>query len=166
MNQNFKELRNYLITKFNFSEKHLSYWWADDIYAINYILQGAIKIKDEQIISFCENFVEKIININRHNYFFKGLLLHTLCLTSNLFNKYNEIVKGLAQKITSNQYNNGSWIEGHSLRIPHPSVLNPNKENIVWKEGNRGTNIIVKDYNRVFTTVSCLSALKIYEKRI
>lgn len=164
--KNFKELRNYLITKFNFSEKHLSYWWADDIYAINYILQGAIKIKDEQIISFCENFVEKIININRHNYFFKGLLLHTLCLTSNLFNKYNEIVKGLAQKITSNQYNNGSWIEGHSLRIPHPSVLNPNKENIVWKEGNRGTNIIVKDYNRVFTTVSCLSALKIYEKRI
>lgn len=165
-NKNFQDLKNYLTTKLSSYEKHLSYWWTDDIYAINYILQGAIQINDEQIISLCENFIEKIINTNRYNYFFKGLLLHTLCLTNNLFNKYNEIVKKLVKQIKCNQYDNGSWAENYSLRIPHPSIINPNKENIVWKEGNTGTNIIVKDYNRIFTTISCLTALKSYEKRI
>jgi hypothetical protein len=127
---------------------------------------GAIQFKDEQIISFCENLVKKIIKTSEHNYFFKGLLLNTLCLTDNLFNKYNEVIKKLATQIISNQYIDGSWEEGFSLIIPHPSVLNPNKENFVWEKGNSGTNIIVKDHNRIFTTVSCLIALKAYERKI
>ncbi len=90
--ENFKKLRTYLIAEFSTNEKHLSYWWTEDIYAINYILMGAIQFKDEQIIFICENFIEKIIKTNGYNYFFKGLLLHTLCLTDNLFNKYNDVL--------------------------------------------------------------------------
>ncbi len=164
--KSFKELRDYLISKFNSNEKHLSYWWSEDIYAINYILLGAVQFKDEQIISFCENFIEKIIITNEDNYFFKGLLLHTLCLTDNLFNKHNKVITELVFQITSNQYKDGSWVENFSLRIPHPSIINPNNENLVWEKGNNGTNIIVKDYNRIFTTSSCLTALKAYERRI
>ena len=163
--ENFKALRGYLITKFNSNEKHLSYWWTDDIYAINYILKGAVQIKDEHIISLCENLVQKVINIYEHNYFFKSLLLETLCLTDNLFNKYKEVITELVMQIKSNQFSDGSWKEDFSLRIPHPSISYPNKENITWKKGNRGTNIVVKDYNKVFTTISCLTALKAYEGR-
>ena len=163
----FKKLRDYLVKRLKSNNKILSYWWSEDIYAIYFILLGAIKTKDKQIVSLCENRIEELIDKeNELNYFFKGFLLKTLSLTDNLTDTYSKEIKKIVEQILSNQLSDGSWLEGYSLKIPHPSILDANDENIVWENNNRGTNIIVKDYNRLFTTAACLTALKIYESRI
>lgn len=164
--KSFESLRNYLIIHLSSNDGNLSYWWSEDIYAIYYILLGTVQYHDEQIISICEKKIEKIVKKETLNLFYSGLLLSALCLTETLFSKCGKKVKELVNEILLNQYTDGSWNESYSLRLPHPSVLNPNDEKIVWRKANKGTNIIVKDHNRIFTTVSCLTALKNYEERI
>lgn len=163
----FEKLRDYLIKKLKSDNKTLSYWWTEDIYAIYFILLGAIKNKDEQVVDLCENRIVKFIELEKElNYFFKGFLLKTLCLTNNLKFKYSKETEKLVDEISSNQFSDGSWLEGYSLKIPHPSSIKPDEESNVSIKANKGTNIVVKDYNRIFTTISCVTALKFYESRI
>ncbi|NQX82312.1 MAG: hypothetical protein HRT66_10010 [Flavobacteriaceae bacterium] len=161
----FKFLRSYLISKLKSYSNIISYWWAGEIYAIHYILLGAVKNKDTELVSICEIIVNKLVKKNEVNYFFKGLMLHTLCLTDNLFIKHNSKVIEIAEQIINKQYTDGSWEEGFSLKIPHPSVIDVNNKDIAWTKDSKGTNIMVSDYNRLFTTASCLTALKKYEER-
>lgn len=161
----FVKLRAYLIKKLQSNNKNLSYWWTEDIYAIYFILLGATKTEDKQVIALCEKRIEKLLK-KELNYFYKGFLLNTLCLTKSLFNKHFEQIKNLVNQISSNQFSDGSWLEDYSLKIPHPSVINSDDESIIWRKNDKGTNIVVKDFNRIFTTVSCLTAFKKYESRI
>jgi len=162
----FKHLREYLINNLESEDETLSYWWAEDIYAIYYILSGAVLFKDTQILKLCEKKVERLIEQDVSNNYFKGLLLSTLCLTDFMFDKFNKNAIKLYYDIINNQYSDGSWNESYSLRIPHPSTLSIHNRINIWSKANKGTNILVKDHNRFFTTISCLTALNLYEKRI
>jgi len=110
--------------------------------------------------------VERLIEQDVSNNYFKGLLLSTLCLTDFMFDKFNKNAIKLYYDIINNQYSDGSWNESYSLRIPHPSTLSIHNRINIWSKANKGTNILVKDHNRFFTTISCLTALNLYEKRI
>ena len=44
-------------------------------------------------------------------------------------------------------------------------MIDVNNKDIAWTKDSKGTNIMVSDYNRLFTTASCLTALKKYEER-
>lgn len=126
---------------------------------------GANKHKDKEIIELCVAIFPKQMTDLNINYFYKGLLLSSLCSIDNLFEEYKQVIKELYNQIISNQLPDGSWEGDYSLLMPHPSVLNVN-ENIKWIKDNKGTNIITKDFNRVFTTVSCLMGVSAYEKRV
>lgn len=162
----FKRLRSYILKTLKSSESNLSYWWSNDIYAIYYLILGADKLNDLEILDLCEKRLEYLIGQDSEfNYFDKGLLLSSLCLTDRYFTKYSDKVRKVADQILSNQLADGSWEESYALKMPHPSVLNASSDYIKCKKGDRGTNIITKDYNRIFTTASCLKALKHYESR-
>ena len=163
---NFSKLREYLIEKLRSKEKTLSYWWTSDIYSIYHLLFAAVQEDDSEIIKLCEERVEKVVNNKTNNYFIISTLLGSLLLTDSLLQKHKRVSKSLVNQILSNQYTDGSWESGYSLKIPHPSIINSADKSIEWKRGSRGTNILVKDYNRLFTTVSCLNSLKAYEERI
>ena len=162
----FKKLKDYLIKKLKSKDKTISYWWSKDTYAIYFILLAAVKSNNREIISLAEKKIDQLNKDEDLNFFFKGFLLKALCLTDNLYYKNEKRIKTLVTEISSNQFTDGSWLESYSLRMPFPGVLNADDKSIEWKQSNKGTNIIVKDYNRVFTTVSCFSALKAYESRI
>lgn len=165
--EEFGRLRGYLVKKLNSNDESLSYWWSNDIYAIYFVLLGAVKLDDLEIIRLCENRLENLIEREADlDYFYKGFLLSILCLTDNLFLKHTKQVKSLVGQILSNQFMDGSWQESYALKMPHPSIPNSSSGNFDCKKGNKGTNIITKDYNRIFTTVSCLKALKSYGSKI
>ncbi|MFK7750726.1 MAG: hypothetical protein AB8B65_20205 [Kordia sp.] len=160
----FQNLRTYLLNQLS-SKKHLlSYWWTTDAYALYYVLLAAIKTNDTEIIRLSEirTEIELKRTVKTTNYFYKSYLLKTVCLRANLLKKHRAEIDNIALQIISNQFADGSWKGNYSLKMPHPSVVNTARKDIQWKPGNKGTNCIVKDFNRVFTTVSCLSALKNY----
>lgn len=162
----FTRLRSYVLKTLKSSESNLSYWWSNDIYAIYYLILGADKLNDTEILDLSEKRLEHLIGRDfEFNYFDKGLLLSSLCLTDRYFKKHSDKAKKVADQILSNQLADGSWEESYVLKMPHPSILNASSDYIECKKGDRGTNIITKDYNRIFTTASCLKALKHYESR-
>jgi len=87
-------------------------------------------------------------------------------LTDRLFNSFNKQLKQLVNELINDQYLDGSWQQGNSLRIPHPSTLNVALKGIVWRKADKGTNILVEDHNRIFTTISCLNAVYSYQQKI
>lgn len=162
----FQQLRRYVLNQLSSKNTLLSYWWTADAYALYYVLLAASKIHDTEIIRLSEIRIEIELNAETRNYFYKSYLLKALCLRENLIKKHSSKIDTIALQIISNQFTDGSWQESHSLKMPHPNVINAAREDIQWKPANKGTNIIVKDFNRVFTTVSCLSALKNYGANI
>jgi hypothetical protein len=52
----------------------------------------------------------------------------------------------------------GSWPNDPILRIPLPSVIDPEKRHI-WLLGSRGIGIVVADQHRTFTSAACVAAL-------
>jgi len=163
----FNALRSYLLKGLESKETNLSYWWSNDIYAIYFLMLGADKLNDTEILDLCEKRLEHLIKQHsKFNYFDKGLVLSALCVRDQYFLKYSDQAKAVVDQILSNQLTDGSWQESYALKMPHPSVINASSSYIDCKKGNRGTNIITKDYNRIFTTASCLKALKYYESRV
>ncbi|MGH1387190.1 hypothetical protein [Kordia sp.] len=162
----FQQLRRYVLNQLSSKNTLLSYWWTADAYALYYVLLAASKIHDTEIIRLSEIRIEIELNVETRNYFYKSYLLKALCLRENLIKKHSSKIDTIALQIISNQFTDGSWQGSHSLKMPHPNVINAAREDIQWKPANKGTNIIVKDFNRVFTTVSCLSALKNYGANI
>ena len=159
----FKRLRNYLVNQLSSKNTLLSYWWTTDAYALYYILLAAIKTNDKEIIRLSEIRLEIALKTAKSaNYFNKSYLLNALCLRDSLIKKHSSKIQEIALQLISNQFEDGSWKASYSLKMPQPSVINAAHEDIQWKPASKGTNIIVKDFNRVFTTVSCLSALKNY----
>ncbi len=163
---NFLNLRNYIKRELQSTKKVLSYWWVNDIYSFYYILKSAISVKDLEILQLCKERLDIILLEKKTlNFFLKSILLQIFCLSYSFFDIYQERIKELVEDIIDNQESNGSWSDGYFLRIPHPSVINIESENS-WEFTNRGTNIITNDFNRIFTTVSCLKAIYNYEERV
>ena len=163
----FKRLNTYLLQQLSSKSTLLSYWWTEDAYALYYVLLSAIKVNNTEIIRLCEIRIEiELSTVKTTNYFHKSYLVKTLCLLDNLMKKHSAKIDKIILQLLSNQFTDGSWQANYSLKIPHPSVINPTNKDIQWKPASKGTNIIVRDFNRVFTTVSCLSALKNYGSSI
>lgn len=146
-------------------EFYFGYWWSESIYTLYYILLSAVNSDDKELIDLVESKMPLLID-KPYNNFFKGLLISTLCLTDRLFNSFNKQLKRLVNELINDQFVDGSWQQGNSLRIPHPSALNVDLKDIVWRKADKGTNILVEDHNRIFTTISCLNAVYSYQQKI
>jgi len=165
----FFDVKNYLELKIQQEELIKSYWWTHDIYALNLILKGALLIEDANMIKQASNslghFVKSISFTKLKedkNCFYLGLLLESLTVNDFFINKYKQDINEIVSIVLKEQLKDGSWLENASMRIPHPSITNANSTNITWKISDSGTNIIVKDFHRLFTTVACISGLSSY----
>ena len=98
------------------------------------------------------------------NCFYLGLLLESLTVNNLFLEKYKQDINEIVSIVLNEQLKDGSWLENASMRIPQPSITNANSSNITWKLSDSGTNIIVKDFHRLFTTSACISGLSSYIK--
>lgn len=162
-NQKYKNLRKYILNILD-NDPLVSYWWTKSIYTLFFILKAAVKNKDVKIIELCESLIIRC-EYDNYNYFYKGLFLGSLCLTDNLYRSSTDKINILFEDICGHQFFDGSWEESDSLRIPFPTVINPNSEVDNWINSDQGTNIITEDFNRTFTTISCVTGLRLYEKK-
>lgn len=162
----FKTLENYIIHSLKMNNLK-SYWWTCDYYALYYILEASIKINNKNISRKVEDILEeKISQLPKLNNFYNGFLIKSICISNRLYYKYQNLLIEIVDKMLANQFDDGSWEEGFSLKIPHPTVINPNVSTINYIKSDKGTNILVQDFNRIFSTTSILSALLFYGKRI
>jgi hypothetical protein len=170
-NTTFFNVRNYLELIIQQEEAIKSYWWTHDIYALNLLLKGASLIEDTNMIKLISNSLEKFIISTSFtklkedkNCFYLGLLLESLTVTSLFLDKYRQDVNEIVNIVLNEQLKDGSWLENASMRIPHPAIIDANNATINWKISDSGTNIIVKDFHRLFTTSACLLGLSNYKK--
>mgnify|MGYP005863932523 CR=1 FL=1 len=144
-----------------------SYWWTKDYYALYYILKGSINIRNKTISNLVEVIIEKELNKkSKINNYFSGYIIRIICSSDKLFKKYSDLVIKSVNNLVRHQFSDGSWDHGFSLKIPHPNVLNPNLSRLNYIKASSGTNILVNDFSRIFSSTSVLSALLDYERRL
>lgn len=145
-----------------------AYWWNDFSYVSTFLLKAAIISKDQELKRICEDDI--VLNYERtrdsENYFYIGLLVDALSQEKTILQKHSGILSDMVSLLKKNQKNDGSWEGNYSLRMPHPEIINPGKDNITWNKDTKGTNIIVKDFNGLFTTTVCLSAIYHFEQNV
>lgn len=164
-NKYSKKLREYLIYNLK-TESYQPYWWTSSIYSISYLIIASSLSHDNEILLLCNRILNKYlknIQFPIKNEFYAGLLLNAVCYSNNELIISKSILSKLVLGLIESQKKDGSWEGNYSLRMPSPHIINPNIEVKFWDENNRGTNIHVKDFHRLFTTVSCLSALTKYD---
>lgn len=170
-NNVFFNLRNYLELIIQQKETLKSYWWTDDIYALNLLLKGAFLTEDTNIIKLVTNSLEEFTkSVSFHklkedkNCFYLGLLLESLTINESISNQYTKVINEIVEILLKEQLTDGSWLENTAMRIPHPAIIDASNSTINWRISDSGTNIIVKDFHRLFTTSACISGLSNYKK--
>lgn len=89
------------------------------------------------------------------------MLLSLLCTDKELFCKFKKEADKAFLWLAKNQYSDGSFLESTCLRVPSPDSINP-KDIENWRLGNKKTNIITKDFSRLFSTAQACSAVNQY----
>jgi hypothetical protein len=144
----FINLRRYILNKID--KNHFdSYWWDSPIYSLSLLIIGSKKINDLVIYNKCLKKLNDILDegLDKIKNFYLGLSLLALKGSSNLQ------CKNIINKLIKSQKNDGSWSEDYILRMPSPEITNPDDNNILWQNKKTfGTNIIVRDHNRLFST--------------
>ena len=173
----------YLLTKYNIDNqatischKYLSalntknslyaYWWTNDAYTQVYYtlacLHSGSQNEADQVIEsmLVPNLKQNIQEERTENLFFNGLILKVLFEANQP--KYRKVIEEAMNHLLKHQLSDGSWQEGNALVVPMPNCVGKpiDKEN--WKLARYGTNVRCEEFNRLFTTVLCLSALESY----
>jgi len=167
--ESFFQLRDYLLENLKKEHKHYSYWWTDFSYTLTFIIKGAEISADRELLSLSMELLKKhldtssIIKSNQ-NFFYLGMILDCICSSENSYNLFEEEANQIALLLTDSQMTDGSWMSDFSLRIPAPNERNPSSNNINWIKSDKGTNILVNDYQRLFTTVVSVAGLEKYGK--
>ncbi|WP_028888808.1 prenyltransferase/squalene oxidase repeat-containing protein [Tenacibaculum ovolyticum] len=168
-NRAFFNVKKYLEFIIQQEDAVKSYWWTHDVYAFNLILKGAFLIEDINMIKLASSSLENFVKSTSYtklkedkNCFYLGLLLESLIVNNLFLEKYKQDINEIVSIVLNEQLKDGSWLENASMRIPQPSIINANSSNVTWKVSDSGTNIIVKDFHRLFTTSACISGLSSY----
>ncbi len=168
----FTALREYLIKNLQKDTATYSYWWTENVYAYNLIIKGALHHEDHELFAIVISEIETYLDnhqyqtlIDQNNFFYLGLVLDTLNHSEYLQDKYDDLSEALVNVIVSSQLEDGSWPESYALRIPHPQEVDANSKEIFWQKGDKGTNIILSDFHRLFTTTTCVTALEGFQQK-
>lgn len=150
-------------------EKVTSYWWTNSIYTLYYLALSfdSIDAKEELNIVL-ENIFNKqnedgsFSQLQDDRLFYTGKSIEALLFD---YDKYKDSIELGINYLLNNQYEDGSWDNSHSLLIPNPSEFNVSNVS-ECSISTHGTNVRAKEFNRLFTTATILSALNKYEQRI
>jgi|TARA_E500000318_G_scaffold46428_1_gene43766 hypothetical protein len=164
-NDKKRKLELFLIDKLKDSHE-IPYWWTSRDYAISFLVLACCINMNEKIFNFCCNELNKVSNATSErasNIFYVALRLLSTIKSKDIFKYDNSPDKLLSEILLNAQLENGSWGGNYSMKIPSPDVLYPERQVHEWKEGNKGTNIVLKDFNGVFTSVVSFVALENYK---
>lgn len=162
-----QRILNDLFKKNLFSNSIESFWWTSNVYTLYFLIKSFALLDEKSIV---KHIAEKTAEIQNNdgsfsdkygpNFFITALALVILMQSFEDFE--NEIDKGISF-LLNNQYSDGSWENSNALQIPDPAV----KENEKFYPVNtHGTSVRAREFNRLFTTVSIMESLTIYEKKI
>ena len=149
-------------------EKELnSYWWTNNIYTYYYLAKTYKFLNETTKVNYIISKISDGKNENGsfsdvygENLFYTGLALEILLLNqSENKQQIEKTISFLFQK----QYNDGSWQNSNALQVPDSQDTNFNKNH--FPIATFGMNVRAKEFNRLFTTISVLQSLSIYEDK-
>jgi hypothetical protein len=149
-----------------------SYWWTSHLYATSFIVKAAFKSNDDDLqlasipaikeINHTQNsngsFGDKFLS---ESAFYTGLVSDALSSTPKLYTSNSSRVKKSIEWIINNQFDDGSWNETNAMRLPSFNTKNPD-EISAWPVSRSGLNVRAIEFNRLFSTATCISALNSY----
>jgi len=159
----------YLLSKQNEEGDWNSYWWTSPVYATSWAIQGLSKNSNNN--DACTRACSWLLKNQSENgswlnpFTNEESAFYTACAISGLLahqpERYEEELSKAINWLLGQQTTDGSWPTLRILAIPATDVDDPSDVNH-WRKSSFGVNIIVDDHNRVFTTVSAMSALAHY----
>ncbi len=167
-----KGTKEQLLLLRNYFKRHsvssvFSYWWTSSIYTIYYLAKvyTELKLTDELEILLDEIKKKQLKDGSftdgyGSNLFFTAMGMEVLMLN---FSKYKDLIEKAKKFLLKNQFNDGSWGNSHSLRVPNPE--NDNYKKIELPISKKGVNVRCKEFNRLFTTTMILNSFSIYAER-
>jgi hypothetical protein len=163
-NTSFVKLKNYF--SIDFENKTDSYWWTSSIYTLSYLAKTYHLLGEFQKLNW---IIEQILKQQDENgsfsdkyginIFYTALATEILLLDSNL---RLESIKSI-DYLLQNQHEDGSWENSNALQVPNSSSIE--SDDLIYPVSSFGMNVRAKEFNRLFTTVSVLETLKIYERK-
>lgn len=163
-NTSFTKINDYF--EIDFEGKTDSYWWTNSIYTFYYLAKTYYLLGNFKKLKWIISQVEKLQSENGsfsdkygENIFYTALSAEILLLDANAKLKAEKAILYLLQ----NQYDDGSWENSNALQIPNSNSIKP--EDLLYSVSSFGMNVRSKEFNRLFTTVSVLETLAIYERK-
>lgn len=145
-----------------------SYWWTSDMYATAWAIKGLCKNKN--YIPACEKGMSWIIDSrntlgywsdeldNLPSPFFTALATEAILMVKGPMRDLRSSLNWLLKS----QCRDGSWPSSRILAIP-ATHIDDRKQVKAWRRSSFGVNTLVDDHNRIFTTVTVLSALQTWK---
>lgn len=76
---------------------------------------------------------------------------------------FTECIRKAVEWLLTDQLTDGGWNSHHILRIPHPSTMEPWKQQF-WNADGKAINAIIKDHRRLYTTATAFMALSEFQR--
>jgi squalene cyclase len=165
----FKQLESFLLSKIKNGMD--SYWWTSPLYSWHYVIKGLNNSKSKNYYNLKQIISGLLARQNPDgsfgdsyqpsNSFYTSMLLSLLCSDKELFYKFKNEADKAFLWLAKNQYSDGSFLESTCLQVPSPDVINP-RDVKNWKLGHTKTNIITKDFSRLFSSAQSCNAINQY----
>ena len=170
-----EKLEKYLFSCQNDDGLLESYWWTSSIYATSFFWQGyffdqAATLTESIKLSFASMLTLQNPNGSFKNNdgfespFFTALAISAFCSSPIVFSNNMKQVRNAVEWLMKNQYTDGSFDCTYSLQIPRPDVTDTRIVAEWSKSSKYSTNVVVKDFMRLFTTSAVLKAFDDYKK--
>lgn len=155
------------ITKKLMSGEGKSYWWSSPVYSISFLVRSLPYLQDGELKDL---IIDAATEISAQEANHQGLIdnstimtalwVEALCSVPSLQAKYSKEIANWVQALATRQMSDGSWESTNDLVIPSPETLLP--EPALWPVATRGMNIRPLEFNRLFTSSVCTSAIAGY----
>lgn len=159
--------QNFLENRFNPNGYIENYWWNDRLYSLFFSVKYLDNIKKKSIVDFLVECVNNdggwgscLYRSEESKPFYTAMVISILNDLHPLFKSTEELIQNGILYLINKQNVKGSWFSFPSLRIPHFSNKNPNSTYKWKKYSNDGFNMIVKDQNNLYTTATCINAMR------
>ena len=143
-----------------------SYWWSSDVYATSYSIQALTHLSageprlETAVEQGCQWLVQQQSEAGHwQDAFYTALAVRALMP----YSRYADAVENGIKWLLSEQLIDGSWLTSDVLRVPHPSVTEPNQIE-QWTSAPYGYNTLTYDDNRSFTASLVLGVLADWSK--
>ena len=171
LNAIYQRLKQYILNSQSNSLWE-SYWWTSPFYATSFVIKAAFKSANADLQLACIPAINAIHQAQNRNgsfgdsflsesAFYTGLISDALSSSKELYIRNRNEVKKSVEWIVNNQFDDGSWPETNAMRLPSFKTKNPN-EIASWPISRTGLNVRAVEFNRLFSTATCISALNSY----